>query len=127
MVAITRGDIFMIPDEDLTLPPESLRGEPHLEHRPFLILSNDNSNLDPNFLVVMGCPISSSTSFRTGFDVKLSRGQGGVTKKCWIRVPAMQPLPKTLVETQDKTGTVPRSILDEVDISLVQFLCMGEG
>ena len=125
MVAITRGAIFMIPDEALTLPPESLRGEPHLERRPFLILSNDESNLDPNFLIVMGCPISSSTKFRTGFDVKLNQGQGGVSKKCWIRVPAMQPLPKSIVASQDKTGVVPSDILEDVDISLVQFLNMG--
>lgn len=125
MLTVTRGAIFMIPDGALTLPPESLRGEVHKERRPFVILTNNESILDPNFPIVTGCPISSSTNFRTSFDVKLPAGEGGVVKKCWVRIPAIQPLAKSVVLTQDMCGTLSPAYLEAIDVAIAEYLNLG--
>jgi mRNA-degrading endonuclease toxin of MazEF toxin-antitoxin module len=69
---------------------------------------------------VLGCPVSASTRYKTRFDVKLASGEAGTTKKCWIRVPAAQPLLKT--ELEDLTGTLTAGRLQEVQTRLLQYL-----
>ena len=77
MLTVTRGEKsrFLTAHSHFSL--ESLRGGVHKERRPLVILTSNESILDPNFPIVTGCPISSSTNFRTSFDVKLPAGEGG--------------------------------------------------
>lgn len=63
---------------------------------------------------------SASTRRRTRFDVQLAMGQGGVTKKCWIRIPAVQPLMKS--DLEDQSGTLDEALLTQVQGRLAQYL-----
>ncbi len=73
----------------------------------------------------MGCPISKSTRFRTSLCVKLAVGEGNVTKKCWIRVPALQAVPKAALE--ELTGELPPHKLHETQMRVLQYLGMVDN
>lgn len=64
--------------------------------------------------------MSGSTTYKTRFDVKLAAGEAGTSKKCWIRVPATQPLLKS--DLEDLTGKLQASKLSEVQARLVEYL-----
>ncbi|GAB3428545.1 type II toxin-antitoxin system PemK/MazF family toxin [Flindersiella endophytica] len=119
MQKIVTGGVYYVSDEKLSLPPESIR-QVHEERRRFLVLSGSGTNSETGWLVVTGCPISGSTGFRTRFDVKLAANEAGVTKKCWVRVPAIQPLLKS--DLEDLTGTLTADRLVEVQTRLLQYL-----
>ena len=75
---------------------------------------------------MLGCPVSKSTSYKTQFDVRLASGEAGVTQKCWIRIPAIQPLLKT--DLEDRTGTLAAERLEEVQAPLLEYLgLIGAG
>lgn len=124
MPRIKRGGIFNIPDAKLTLPPESQRGEVHKSARPFLVISSDEKNLDANWPTVVGCPISSSTKFKTQFDIKLAAGTANLPKKCWVRVPAIQPISKD--DLAHYLGELPEDEMLDVEASLVEYLDLGD-
>jgi mRNA-degrading endonuclease toxin of MazEF toxin-antitoxin module len=117
--AIIVGGVYLVADEKLTMSPEAARTV-HDERRRFVVLSGPTSNSDPDWPVVLGCPISASTSFKTRFDVKLGFGEAGVTKKCWIRVPALQPLMKT--DLQDRTGQLDAAKLEELQARVLEYM-----
>ncbi len=115
------GGLYLVADSKLTLLPAEER-QVHAERRRFLVLSSLETNSDESWPVVLGCPVSASTSYKTRFDVKLAYGEAGVTKKCWIRVPAAQPLLKD--DLEDLTGTLSADRLEEVQARLVDYLGM---
>lgn len=119
MPAVIAGNLYLVADEKLRLLPEEERQQ-HAERRRFLVLSGSETNSEDAWPVVLGCPVSASTRFRTRFDVTLAYGEAGVTKKCWIRVPAVQPLRKT--DLEDSTGTLSAERLKEVQVRLVEYL-----
>jgi mRNA-degrading endonuclease toxin of MazEF toxin-antitoxin module len=119
MPAIVIGGLYLVADSKLTLPPEDKR-EIHDERRRFLVLSGSETNSELEWPTVLGCPVSASTHYKTRFDVKLASGEAGTTKKCWIRVPAAQPLLKT--DLEDLTGTLTAGRLEEVQTRLLQYL-----
>jgi hypothetical protein len=80
MPAIIAGGLYFVADEKVTLLPREDR-QVHEERRRFVVLSGD-TNSDETWPLVLGCPVSGSTSFRTRFDVKLAAGEAGTTKKC---------------------------------------------
>lgn len=123
LTVIQRGMIFNVSDGKLTLPPEHLRGQAHESSRPFVILSNNTKNVDPSFPIVMGCPISSSTTYRTQYDVKLSAGEGNLRKKSWARIPALQPIAKC--DLSDRLGQLDSDRLLDIDASIAEYLDMG--
>lgn len=118
MPLIHKGGIYLVKEDAFTLPPEHLRIA-HRERRPFLVLGGD-TNSEFAWPIVSGCPISSSTSFRTRFDIKLSCGEGGVSKKCWVRVPAVQPILKA--DLEDYLGALPADRLEEVEARVLLYL-----
>lgn len=65
-------------------------------------------------------PYLFSTGRRTRFCVKLADGEANVSKKCWIRIPAVQPMEKGHV--QDHTGVMSEQRLHEVQARLVEYL-----
>ncbi|MGP3912467.1 type II toxin-antitoxin system PemK/MazF family toxin [Nonomuraea sp. 10N515B] len=113
------GGVYLVSDKAVRLIPEEERVI-HDERRPVVVVTGGDSNGDPTWPFVLACPISGSTSRRTRFDVQLARGQGGVIKKCWIRIPAVQPLLKTALE--DRTGTLEEDLLTQVQGRLAQYL-----
>lgn len=116
---IVRGGIYLVPDDKLVMLPRALRQLLH-DHRFFVVLSGDTTNSQQDWPVVSGCPLSSQTTLRTRFDVKLAAGEGGVTKKCWVRVPAIQSIEKA--DLWQFTGTLDPAKLDQIDASLFDYL-----
>ncbi len=113
------GGVYYVRDESLRLLPEEERVT-HDARRPVLVITGPATNGDPAWPFVLGCPISRSTSRRTRYDVQLAAGQGGATKKCWIRVPAAQPLLKAQLE--DRLGTLDERLLSQVQTRLAQYM-----
>lgn len=113
------GGLYLVADSKLTLLPEEKR-QVHDERRRFLVLSGSETNTDEEWPVVLGCPVSASTRYRTRFDVQLAYGEAGASKKCWIRIPANQPLLKD--DLQDLTGTLSADRLEEAQARLLEYL-----
>lgn len=124
MPALKRGGVFQIRDEKLTLPPESQRGEAHKSARPFLVVSRDDKNADTNWPTIVGCPISSSTGYKTQYCVKLSAGTANLTKKSWVRVPAIQPISKE--DITQFMGELSADLMLDVDASIAEYLDLGD-
>ena len=119
------GSIYLVADSRLTLPSGESRLV-HDERRPVLVVSDQNevhgTNAQdargwPSVLVV---PISSSTTYKTRFDVKLAAGCGNLTKKAWARVPALQAIDKAYLE--DLLGQVPPDVLDGITAQILDYL-----
>ncbi|MCA4724832.1 type II toxin-antitoxin system PemK/MazF family toxin [Mycolicibacterium fortuitum] len=117
---VRRGYIYQVEDKILRLPPEDKR-QVHIERRPFLVFSGDVTNGDSTWPVVSGFPISSSTTYRTEFDVQLGAGDGNLSKKGWVRIHAVQPLLKT--DLQDCTGKkLADTQLLQIEAQLFRFI-----
>ncbi|WP_436762857.1 type II toxin-antitoxin system PemK/MazF family toxin [Streptosporangium sp. V21-05] len=113
------GGVYLVSDKSLRLVPEEERVV-HDERRPVAVVTGTESNGDPEWPFVLVCPVSGSTSRRTRFDVQLAKGQGGAIKKCWIRIPAVQPLLKSALE--DRSGPLNEDLLTQVQGRLAQYL-----
>ncbi|WP_157520913.1 type II toxin-antitoxin system PemK/MazF family toxin [Herbidospora daliensis] len=113
------GGVYLVNDKVVRLLPEDKRVV-HDERRMVVVVTGGGPNRDPDWPVVLICPISGSTRQRTAFDIQLARGQGGATKKCWIRIPAVQPLMKSVLE--DRTGALDENLLTQVQARLAQYL-----
>ncbi len=57
---------------------------------------------------------------RTRFDIKLGMGEGGVEKKCWVRIPAIQSVEKG--DLYQFTGTLDPPKVDQIDAALFDYL-----
>lgn len=118
-LSVTAGGVYYVVDEKLRLIPDEQRTL-HMTRRPVIVVTGFEANSTPAWPFVLVCPISSSTSRKTRYDVQLAAGQGGVGKKCWVRIPAVQPIMKDKLE--DQTGTVDGRILSQVQARLAQYL-----
>lgn len=119
MTTVIRGGVYLVDDKELRLIPEEARVV-HDARRPVVVVSGAKTNPDDNWPFVLICPISGSTSKWTRFDVQLAAAQGGVAKKCWIRIPAMQPAMKSVL--QDRAGVLEERLLAQIDVRLSQYL-----
>ena len=88
-----------------------------------VVLSGPNTNSSAGWRTILVAPLSSATSLKTGFCVKVSAGEGGVARKCWVRVIAIQPLLKS--DLQDRLGVLPAERLEEIQARLFQYLGLG--
>ncbi|HVC81802.1 MAG TPA: type II toxin-antitoxin system PemK/MazF family toxin [Chloroflexota bacterium] len=119
------GSIYYIPDVRLRLPGD-IDSRTHHPQRPVLIVSDQNarhgtnaqpSQLWPSVLIV---PLSSSTTGRTKFDVRLGAGEGNLPKKSWARVPALQVVDKDYIG--DYLGKVTPAVLEMVNAQILNYL-----
>lgn len=113
------GGVYYVKDSAITLPPNDERNF-HDERRPVVVLSGPDTNSNGGWRIVLVAPISSSSSLKTGFCVKLAAGDGGVVKKCWVRVVAIQPLLKS--DLGDRLGVLPAGRLEEIQARLFQYM-----
>jgi mRNA-degrading endonuclease toxin of MazEF toxin-antitoxin module len=65
-------------------------------------------------------PTSSQTTLKTRFDVKVAAGEGGLAKKCWVRIPAIQSIEKA--DLWQFTGSLDPAKLDQIDAALFDYL-----
>ena len=121
MLPLAAGGIYFVKEDKIRLLPEDDR-EPH-ERRPVLVLSGAGTNCDTGWRVILCCPISGSASRKTRFCVPLAYSEANMTKKCWIRVPAAQPLMKA--DLEDYIGAISAEKLNTVHLRLVQYLGLG--
>jgi mRNA-degrading endonuclease toxin of MazEF toxin-antitoxin module len=115
------GGIYYVADEEMVLDKvDGEYREVHEARRPFVVLSGPDQNGDRSWPTVLGCPISSSTTKKTPICVKLGAGVGGLVKKSWVRIPALQPILKT--DLQDRIGVLEESKLEEVQARVLQYM-----
>jgi mRNA-degrading endonuclease toxin of MazEF toxin-antitoxin module len=74
------GGVYYVRDRDLTLPPNDMRLY-HDERRPVVVISGPETNSDPTWRFVLVAPVSSSTSHKTRFCVKLVAKEANLPKK----------------------------------------------
>ena len=120
MTSFKPGDIYITEDRGLTFG-DGVPRKPH-KTRPFLILSTAKTNQNTEWLTVLGCPLSTQANLATWLCMFLPRGEGGVQDECWVRVPALQPIPKTLLVR--KQGSLSASKLVEVQAQILTYLGM---
>lgn len=116
---VINGGVYYVRDSLISLPPNDER-QIHEERRPVVVLSGPDTNSSDGWRVVLVAPISSSTSLKTSYCVKLSAGEGGLTRKCWVRVIAVQPLLKS--DLGDRLGVLSAERLEEIQARLFQYL-----
>ena len=116
---VINGGVYYVKDSLISLPPNDDR-QIHDERRPVVVLSGPNTNSLNGWRMILIAPISSSTQLKTSYCVKLLAGEGGLPKKCWVRVVAIQPLLKQ--DLGDRLGVLPASRLEEIQARLFQYL-----
>jgi mRNA-degrading endonuclease toxin of MazEF toxin-antitoxin module len=119
MPPVIVGGLYFVADHKIVLPPEEERML-HQERRRFVVLTSADTNRDPEWPTVLGAPLSASTRYRTRFDVKIAAAEAGTTKKCWIRIPAVQPLKKS--DLEDLTGVLSEQRLWEARARLFHYI-----
>lgn len=118
------GSIYLVADERLRLAGSERTV--HNARRPVLVVSDQNAANGTNALPasdwpsLLVIPISSSTSHKTRFDVRLAAGEGNLTKKSWARVPGLQMIDKDYLD--DLTGQVSPQVLDDVTAQILSYL-----
>ena len=119
MRSASLGDVFLVADRLLNLPPTSDRKVyPDARPRPFVVLSYLNGPI-PDLPTVLGCPISSETTRWTPLCVKLGAGEAGLSRKSWIRIPALQPVAKEDLYSGKLIGRLHQ---DKIDIAQQRIL-----
>jgi mRNA-degrading endonuclease toxin of MazEF toxin-antitoxin module len=119
---VVQGGIYWVTDEDLSLPPNDNR-KTH-PRRPVVVLTGPETNSFAGWRLVLVAPISSESTRKTQYCVRLSAGEGGVSSKCWVRVPAIQPLLKE--QLGDMSGILSGQRLEEIHARLWQYLGLLE-
>lgn len=123
------GAVYWVGDDELMLPGTESR-QVHSERRPAVVISDQRQAHGTNALnekewpSVLVIPISSSTSYKTRFDVKISAGEANLPKKGWARVPAAQAIDKSRLT--DMLGHVTAETLDQITGQLLNYLGLIE-
>jgi mRNA-degrading endonuclease toxin of MazEF toxin-antitoxin module len=119
------GAVYFVTDSDLMLPGDEQR-QLHNSRRPVVVVSDQNERHGTNAMSadewpsVLVIPVSSSTNYRTRFDVKLGAGEGNLTKKGWVRVPALQVIDKDSLD--ELIGRISAEKLDEITAQVLNYL-----
>ncbi|MDG4763624.1 type II toxin-antitoxin system PemK/MazF family toxin [Solwaraspora sp. WMMD406] len=112
---VINGGIYYVKDKAISLPPNDGRNY-HDERRPVVVLSGPDTNSLAGWPTVLVAPISTSPKLKTQYCVKLGASEGGLPKKCWVRVVAVQPLLKS--DLQDRLGVLSAERLEEIQARL---------
>lgn len=118
------GSIYLVADERLRLAGSERTV--HDARRPVLVVSDQGEANGTNALPasdwpsLLVIPLSSSTSCKTRFDVRLAAGEVNLLKRCWARVPALQMIDKDCLG--DMTGQVSPQVLDQATAQVLRYL-----
>ena len=83
--------------------------------------ANGTNALAPTvFPVVWVVPLSTATTGRTAFDIRLEAGDGNVPRTCWARIPALQLIDKIFLK--EYQGQTRQETLDAVTAQILRFL-----
>ncbi|WP_158169973.1 type II toxin-antitoxin system PemK/MazF family toxin [Mycolicibacterium smegmatis] len=117
--------VYKVRDEDLRLHPEPDTRTTTTKARYFVVLSNREVCQSGKWQYVVGCPTSTDPNHVTEYCVEAPRGSGNLPEDCWIRVPAVQPLDKSVLFKGDYCGELkgePRQRLEEVIADMMGLL-----
>jgi mRNA-degrading endonuclease toxin of MazEF toxin-antitoxin module len=107
-VVIRAGCVYYVADEVVAMPPEQYR-TPH------------DRNCDPDWPVVLICPVSSGEQ-GSPYDVKLGAGVAGLKKKGWVRSTLVQPLDKKELQECISLNGLPSLMLTEVHSKVLRYM-----
>lgn len=125
LTTIQYRGVYKVRDTDLRLHPEPDARPASNKARFFIVLSNLEVCQSSAWVYVVGCPISTDRNHVTEYCVAAPRGSGNLTQDCWIRVPAIQPLDKSVLFRGDYLGELkgePRQRLEEKVADMVGLL-----
>lgn len=118
-VPIRLGGLYWVPDTAVSLPPRTL-GERNIHtSRPFLVLSNDETNTNEKWPLVLGFPLTTSPDLKTSFCVPIPEKSCALPSACWVQVPLLQPLAKE--KLREYLGQLPANLMESVRIKLTQY------
>ena len=89
--------------------------------RTVLVVSGRQQNEDPDWPVVLVCPISSGDE-SSPFDVKLGAGMAGLRIKGWVRGHLVQPLEKEQLQECLSLNPLPSQILAQVHARVFAYM-----
>ena len=118
-MVIRAGCVYYVADEVVAMPPEQYR-TPH-DRRTVLVVSGDHRNCDPDWPVVLICPVSSGEQ-GSPYDVKLGAGVAGLKKKGWVRSTLVQPLDKKELQECISLNGLPSLMLTEVHSKVLRYM-----
>lgn len=119
MHAIRAGQIYLVSDQKVSMPPEENRT--FHEQRTILVISGNVHNSNNSWPLLTACPISSG-SRSSELDIRLGAGIGGLAKKGFARIALVQPFPKNLLgDCLDLKG-VPLPLLEDAHRSYIRYL-----
>ena len=122
-IEFAAGTIYYVRDDKLRLPGPDRQMH---ERRPVLVVSDQTrmhgQNAEPSskFASVLVVPITSSGARKTQFDWPIEAGDGNITKRGWIRIPALQPIDKD--DLEDMLGSVKPDTLKRVTAQILYYL-----
>ncbi|WP_167097134.1 type II toxin-antitoxin system PemK/MazF family toxin [Mycobacterium sp. DL592] len=117
--------VYKLRDGDLRLHPDPDGRPIGTKARYFVVLSNREVCQSAEWHYVVGCPTSTDPNHVTEYCVEAPRGSGNLPEDCWIRVPAIQPLDKSVLFGGDFCGELkgdPRKRLEEVVVDMIGLL-----
>ncbi|WP_206457220.1 type II toxin-antitoxin system PemK/MazF family toxin [Mycobacteroides abscessus] len=118
--------VYKVRDSDLRLHPNpDGRNAKDTKARFFVVLSNRVVCVADEWAYVVGCPTSADPTEATEYCVHAPKGSGNLPQDCWIRVPAIQPVDKSVLIRGDFLGELkgePRNRLDEKMAELIGLI-----
>ncbi|WP_182899420.1 type II toxin-antitoxin system PemK/MazF family toxin [Microbispora sp. H10830] len=115
---IRKGGVYYVSDRSLTMPPNDQRNlHPR---RPVVVLSGDAKNQQSDWDLIYVAPLSTATTLKTEYCVKLAQGTANLPGKCWVRTVCAQPFLKE--ELGDYLGQLPPQLVALIEDNLFAYL-----
>jgi mRNA-degrading endonuclease toxin of MazEF toxin-antitoxin module len=110
LVPIRRGGLYWVPDSAVNFPPLAPKERAPHPRRPFLVISNDERNVEESWPVALGFPITTAHEFKTEYDIEIPKNTGGLGEDSVIRVVMLQPIAKT--KLTERIGQLPAETVE---------------
>lgn len=117
------GCVYFIEDSLIKFPPEDHRTV-HPK-RAVLVVSSDRVNYEQNWELAYVLPLSSGSKSHP-LDVRISAGNGGVTKKCWARIAHGQAVLKSELQDCLDIHGVTSTVLRDVVSNMMHYTGIAE-
>lgn len=104
--SIDRGSLYIVSNDLINWAPNpvAVADQPKpTDTHPVVVVSADDLNWDPEWKIVLVCPISRAPHRHTSIDVRLMPGKDQVKYPCSVRVELVQPLFKVHLQVSSAT------------------------
>jgi mRNA-degrading endonuclease toxin of MazEF toxin-antitoxin module len=110
------GEVWYVDDQAIQIPPPPGTIRTLHPNRMVVVVSNAQDCSDSAVWTVLMVPLSSRVDLARRFDVRLIKGEGGVTKDCIAQVSVLGPVPKAAFV--QRIGVLPVSRFRSVQAAL---------